>query len=388
MNGLRFKSIFPKKAVGESMIEIHSMKVVSENDPLSKALGKLSEEDIIIGVVDDKGKLIGIIDDRHLSKSFGDASKIKVRSVAVKSPRVKKDASIKELLLKFSTNHFAALPVVDENGKAEGFISRVDVLKELMNEGYVPNISVESVMSTPPHKIESEETLGRLRAVMKNLAIHHMIVVENGKLIGVITPYDLISLQFVPELKGSLKSKYKVKDFIRSPPIIIEPSTMLPKVVEEFIEKKVSYGIVAEGESGTVRRPVGFISVRDILNIILRVMSESFEIVISGLPEHEGILYDDIKEAIDAPLQKIAKMVDIGHVFVRIKEGKSVYNIDMSVEFDGKPYHFHGEDYKLLPAVKEAVEAMESVIKKLKDVRKDRRKKSSVVELIEEEDYL
>ncbi len=362
------------------MIELHDLPLVDFKDPLSKALSKIKHVEDIVGVIKDK-KLYGIIDERHLSRILGDTSQVKAGRVAIKAPRLKEDVGLEDLLHKFSTNHFRALPVVDSKGQALGYIKRSDLLEELLSQNLVPRVTAETVMKTPPYTISSNETIGRLRALMKELAVSHLVVREHSKVIGVVSTFDLMPLRFAPELKASLRSRYKVGDFVNKRLLVlVAPTECLVDVVKKLAETGSSFAVVENPAKGI--RPLGVIPVRDVLALVLKAMTEGPQIIISGLPEDEGILYDDIKEELSRILAKLAKMFEVGHAYLRIKEGKSVYRLDLTVELNGRRYRFHDEDYDIMPAVNRLMDTLERAAGKIKELSK--KKGESIVEVIEE----
>lgn len=86
------------------------------------------------------------------------------------------------------------VPVVDAGDTVVGFVSETDLMRALLLAD--PDQTVETaaheIMSQPPITIDefarSEEVIDLLKA--RN--IHHLPVVRSGKLVGIISPLDVL----------------------------------------------------------------------------------------------------------------------------------------------------------------------------------------------------
>ncbi|RME78908.1 MAG: CBS domain-containing protein [Methanobacteriota archaeon] len=358
-------------------MEIKDIKVFDAEDSLSKALHAILGGEPIVAVTKDN-KYVGCIDDRHAIVNTKDASKIKLENVMAKPPRLRDGISIEELLRLFSIEHFKALPVLDSKDKPIGYVSRVEVVEELLKAGLVPRTLVASVMDTPPYVISASETFKKAKKLMKELSTHRLITVDNGRLTGVVSTYDLAMFVEKPRArqKSQLISEVKrpeekaIKDFLREPLVVVKESDMLPDALSKMAHKDVSYAVVVD-EKGV--KPLGLLDAKKVFSLSLKLLSPEPEVIISHMPDDEGWAYDDIKRLLLEALSKTSKMFDVGHIHVTIKEGKSVYKVDVSVEIDSRVHHFHGEDYELLMAVREVADNIKRVLTKLKDKLKHRK---------------
>ncbi len=106
---------------------------------------------------------------------------------------------VKELMEK---NKFHHLPVV-ENGKTEGMISRSDLLL-FMKKKFVPYddivertrlnaFHVEDIMTTGVAKLAPTDHIATALFLFKENIFHAAPVVENDKLVGIITTFDIIN---------------------------------------------------------------------------------------------------------------------------------------------------------------------------------------------------
>jgi CBS domain-containing protein len=105
----------------------------------------------------------------------------------------------------FETNHFHHLPVLDDDGKVMGMISRLDynmildhftvfgVAKaERTNERFLGALVAKDILSGKVVKIDAEDSIEEaVRIFLENL-FHALPVLDRGKLVGIVTTYDLL----------------------------------------------------------------------------------------------------------------------------------------------------------------------------------------------------
>jgi len=92
-------------------------------------------------------------------------------------------------------NHIGSLVVVAGPGNVVGIITERDVLKSVA-AGKVPtDIKVEDIMSKNLITIEPYRTLEDAADVMTKNRIKKLPVIDNGRLVGIITTTDLIAYE-------------------------------------------------------------------------------------------------------------------------------------------------------------------------------------------------
>ena len=117
------------------------------NDSMNKVMDLMKEYDIGMVPVMKKGKLVGIVTDRDLKRSSAsDAttleihellfliSKIKVKDIMTKDPiTVPFDFTVEEAAEILMKNRISGAPVVDQNGKVVGTITKGDLFRVLIS---------------------------------------------------------------------------------------------------------------------------------------------------------------------------------------------------------------------------------------------------------------
>ncbi|MDH2906893.1 MAG: CBS domain-containing protein [Candidatus Nitrosotalea sp.] len=81
--------------------------------------------------------------------------------------------------------------IITENNTAVGILTERDLVRKIIALQKPLSTSVKDIMSTPLVMIDPEESLWELAEIMKQKQIHKVPVVENGKLVGIVTATDL-----------------------------------------------------------------------------------------------------------------------------------------------------------------------------------------------------
>lgn len=130
---------------------------------------------------------------------------------------VKAGASVEELVELLGNQPFSGLPVVDGEGRVLGIVSEHDLLMHQSPVNFPPFINilggiiyledlrdfnkklkkslavrVDEVMTTDVVTIGKETTLREIARIMVEKKINRLPVVEDGKLIGIVSRADLV----------------------------------------------------------------------------------------------------------------------------------------------------------------------------------------------------
>jgi CBS domain-containing protein len=105
--------------------------------------------------------------------------------------------------------------IVVENGSVVGILTERDVLKRVVDEGRKPEETlVKDVMSKPLITISSEASLENAIELMFKHKIKKLPVVENGKLVGLVTFTDLVRAE--PTLIQTIRRLMEVYEIPKS----------------------------------------------------------------------------------------------------------------------------------------------------------------------------
>ena len=264
-------SIPPTKTIKEAaemMIE-HGFRRLPVTHPGSnKLLGIVTAMDILdfLG----GGSKFDIIEKKHddnfLAAINDHVKEIMTRDVISISPKF----SIRESVDLMTENGIGSLPIVDKEDKLVGIVTERDfalaLAGSLTNET-VGDIMIKDVITTTPGTpIES------CSKIMVRNNLRRIPVVEEGKLIGIVTSTDILRFFGDKEMFASMTSnsgldvlKRKISEIIKPNILVTESTVRLGDLCELLAEKNIGGVPVVDDD-----QLVGIVTERDILNTVLK----------------------------------------------------------------------------------------------------------------------
>ena len=102
-------------------------------------------------------------------------------------------ASLRSAVERMTKRNVGALVVVDDDGKVVGMLAEREVVRALADSAErALNESVSDVMSRRPVTCGPGDRLADLMAVMTEHRVRHLPVVEQGRLLGLVSIGDLV----------------------------------------------------------------------------------------------------------------------------------------------------------------------------------------------------
>jgi CBS domain-containing protein len=102
------------------------------------------------------------------------------------------DAGVRELLTLLAEHNVGALIVSSDGESLDGIVSERDVVRALHHEGTVVNSTVRAIMTELVETCGPADQLDDLMETMTNRRIRHVPVVDDGKLVGIISIGDVV----------------------------------------------------------------------------------------------------------------------------------------------------------------------------------------------------
>jgi len=104
------------------------------------------------------------------------------------------DLNILRAVQILSDDEISGAPVVDEHGRLVGMLTERDCMRVVLDAAYhgMPGGLVRDYMSTEPESVSPEETLVKLAQLFIERHFRRFPVVENGRLIGIISRRDVM----------------------------------------------------------------------------------------------------------------------------------------------------------------------------------------------------
>jgi CBS domain-containing protein len=121
---------------------------------------------------------------------------------------------------------------------------------------------VKDYMSSPVNVIERNEPIQMARNLMFKYSIGRLPVLDNGKLVGIVTKYDITNRlnQAAPEWRRRPIDKIPIQVVMTEKPLTIFPDATMPQAAELLIENDIS-GLPVERDGEIV----GMITTRDMV---------------------------------------------------------------------------------------------------------------------------
>ncbi len=105
---------------------------------------------------------------------------------------VSPDDSVLDAARLMNDHHIGAVPVLDKDRRVVGMFTERDIMTRVVAKERAPSdVIVRDVMTSPVIACGPDTTLDELRHVMLTQRIRHIPVVEDGKLLGIVSIGDL-----------------------------------------------------------------------------------------------------------------------------------------------------------------------------------------------------
>ena len=262
--------------------------MISKDVALSKIISTLSETNSYDVFIELSGK-IGALTIRDII-GIKDITTTRPSLVGKIIPELNRDTVIGEAARIMSHYRMRTLPVV-HNGKIEGQVSARRIV-ELISKHLAQSklrIVASNIMTSDPITIDCHKTVSAARSIMKRRRIDHLPVVDNGRLVGIITSSDIMKVM-LPSERISKKSvgidnaedrfSIEVSGLANADVITANVDESLQVVCDRMINAGSTYCIIRVWDEIQ-----GIITYRDIVALLGEKMEEDIPMFIVGLPD-------------------------------------------------------------------------------------------------------
>lgn len=342
-------------------------------ESITRAISELQRHRTCIVVVRDK-KYAGIVDDWTVTSSASKPN-AKVGHIAIHAPTITKKTGVVNICRLFFSGPYRALPVMDGD-RLIGVLARNNALRILMSEGLLERAKIEDMMDRKVPRIDVKALLGEAKSRMYGNQYGKLAVTENGKLVGVLTAYDIANLLDKPKDKLPFRrSKERIDDIevssvMREDVYTIKPEETVGESARKLIERDVAALIVESGG-----KPVGVISARDLFSCVVK--PEEIGVDISGLDENDRMFVDDVRQDVNKTLDKLKRSFDIEHVSLHFKKHGKKYSVHGRLMGRGVMFSASSFGWDLRKALKSFLDEIEKILHREKEGRIDRMKTTS-----------
>ena len=357
---------------------------VHENDTLSSCLSRFKEEmPPVLAVLDSKGRYKGVISRKWIIRSSLDASVTKVKTLTRPAPAVTLNDSLSKVAKLMLESEIRQLPVY-AGEKLLGFVTDEDVIHGSVMERW-GNTRVEEIMTKKPFVIEEDESLGAVLSLLRGEGISHVPIVRDGKLVGIVSIYDVIESVFQPrhvqrfgERVGRKVPVLSIpaKGIMVKPVVTVLPETRLRDAEEQMHKFNISsLVIVSKG------RPVGIITKRDFLEPLAQMeqpverLTVEFSVKDVEIDEiQRGFIMGDFESF----AQRYGDKLEAGTLFVYMKthgtnfKGDQLIHCRLKFRTRKGSFFSSGEGYGVEETFRVALDRLEGQIVKSKELSHDR----------------
>jgi CBS domain-containing protein len=101
------------------------------------------------------------------------------------------DASVRDALRAMIDRDIGSVIVVDADGRAAGIFTERDVTRHVITDAALLDEPVADLMSSPPITVAPGDQVVDVFELMNGKGIRRLPVVEDGRLVGIVTEGDL-----------------------------------------------------------------------------------------------------------------------------------------------------------------------------------------------------
>jgi acetoin utilization protein AcuB len=136
-------------------------------------------------------------------------------------------------------------------------------------------MTAEEIMTEDVSAVQSTDTIGNAVALLAELDVRHLPVLDNGELVGMLSDRDLREIgifqldDFESIDRVKAVSKMKVADVMTSDVLSVEPGAGVREIVDLMIEEKVGAVPVVDEDTGGL---VGIVRYVDVLRAAAEAM--------------------------------------------------------------------------------------------------------------------
>jgi CBS domain-containing protein len=253
---------------------------VDKDQNLSDALKLLRKHNVSRLPVTNNKELVGIISERDIANKLGSskyesmpASRLHISSVMVKDVfTVPQEMQLEEVARMMLEHGIGSVPVMDGD-KMVGIVSKADFVTLATGIAF-DKITVKEIMTKDLVFVSPTERLIHARRVMLEAHVGRLPVLDEGKLVGMITSKDLMRA-FI-DFRKKVPEKYQksqikevlIEDIMSTNPTYVTKDMSITEVSEIMMETGYNGLPVVEGSD-----VIGIITQTDILRLIEKLES-------------------------------------------------------------------------------------------------------------------
>ena len=369
MNSIQIKDVFKQ-----------GFSAVKENDSVSRCLELFKrEKPPVLAVLDGKGRYAGVISRRWVIRVRLDPTATKVKSLMRSAPKVTPNMSLSKAAKFIIESGIRQLPVFEKK-KLLGFVTDEDIIHGAVTQEW-GNIAVEKIMTKAPKVIEAGRSVGAVLSLFREHDISHVPVMNEGKLVGIVSIQDVIEQVFQPRQRqthGEIVGKkvpmlnIPAKGIMTHPVITVQPNSSLKETEKKMHDHDVSCLVVlSNGRLSGIVTKLDFLEPISQMEVPDKKLSVQFGVKgIAINPDQQGFMMGEFESF----ARKYRDALKSGTLFVYIKthganqRGVPLIHCRLQLRTTRGSFFSSGEGFGVEPTFRVALDRLDKRLLRSKEL--------------------
>ena len=110
-----------------------------------------------------------------------------------------KSTSARDLAIQMLMGGFSGIPITDRDGTVVGLVSELDIIRALRAGKALDNVPAAEIMTAEVITVNVDATVEEIMEIMDKRQIVRVPVLEDGKLVGVVSRPDVLRAAIEPK---------------------------------------------------------------------------------------------------------------------------------------------------------------------------------------------
>ena len=355
-------------------LRVQTGSVFTPDDAASKVLGVFKDTSRSEAVAA-KGDRYGIVTVRDLL-IVDQPANTKIESVWRQVGSVSPNTSVLDVVDLLIRNNITAIPVVTRD--EVGLISQQDITGELVDVPELKKLKAKDIMVSTVITAERDTPIAYARSTMLEKGISHMPVLNDEKLVGMVTGEDIVTTFITSQGKtttgdrsGAKASKFpgQVTGFMNKTPVSLQGEASVLDAVKLMTKMGSRYCLLVDEE----QKLYGIITHRELLGVIHSLKPEpELPVYIVGIDDEDFFEKTVVEDKIRRTVMRSMRIrEDITEVSVKVKSQRSSgertrYTITVRAIGPSISYNVDNEDWGLMETFDGLVDALDKTLRRAK----------------------
>ncbi|HIE41403.1 MAG TPA: CBS domain-containing protein, partial [Candidatus Aenigmarchaeota archaeon] len=275
------------------------------------------------------------------------------------------------------------VPILNKEGNIIGIVRDIDLLSKVVEKKF-GKLNVLEFATTDMITLSKEDSIGKALAIFRENNISRSPILDNGKVMGIVTMHDIVTKFIIPRervSKGEFKGEkihpitIPIKEIMTSPVIYVGLEGNTRKVIELMKTHNISDVLIIENN-----KLFGIITKKDLIEAYVKFTEVKKGFLVQFAGDYELIdEFDRLKilRDINNFATKLERILGSGSIVLHFKKLRSVkgrrYLVRMRLLSPNKTYHVRYEGFNALDIVQILLDKMERIIISDKEEKDDKR---------------